>query len=83
MIPPSCDWCAVNEVSAALEKIEAALEHCVPLAQRLNGLLPEDSRLEHFRLRARVVEEEEEEESVVSDSHLGVAEEEERTWPRS
>jgi len=41
---------AVNEVTATLEKIQATLDHCVTMVQRLNNLLPEEDRLEHFRM---------------------------------
>lgn len=40
----------MNEVTATLEKMQATLDHCVPLVQRLNNLLPEEHRLEPFSL---------------------------------
>ncbi len=39
----------VNEVTAALDQIQSKLDHCIPLAQRLNSLLPEDQRLERLQ----------------------------------
>ena len=41
---------AVTEVTTTLTKIQAQLDHCVPLALRLNSLLPENQRLEPFKL---------------------------------
>ena len=46
----SCLHNAVNEVTASLERIQTTLDHCVPMVQRLNNLLPEEDRLEHFRM---------------------------------
>ena len=77
---------AVNDVTATLEKIQATLDHCVPMVQRLNNLLPEQDRLEHFRVKPMPVpvqefterEEEREEEEEESD---GDVEEEQRTIP--
>ena len=42
---------AVNDVTASLERIQATLDHCVPMVQRLNTLLPEQDRLEYFRVK--------------------------------
>ena len=81
-----CDWHAVDEVRATLEKMQAALDHCVPLAQRLNSLLPEERRLEPFRLHPRVEDEEDGAAEIVADTqptHRVDEVEEERTWPRS
>ena len=40
----------VDEVSETLSKVHSSLEHCLPMVQRLNNLLPADSRLEPFKL---------------------------------
>ena len=69
----------MNDVTASLERIQATLDHCVPMVQRLNTLLPEQDRLEYFRVipvPVQFTEEEKEEEE--SD---GDAEEEQRTVP--
>ena len=78
----------MNDVTASLERIQATLDHCVPMVQRLNTLLPEQDRLEYFRVKPIPVpvqeftegekEEEEEEEEEESD---GDVEEEQRTVP--
>lgn len=76
----------MNDVTATLERIQATLDHCVPMVQRLNNLLPEQDRLEHFRVKPMPVSpvqafterEEEREEEEGSD---GDVEEEQRTIP--
>ena len=74
----------MNDVTATLERIQATLDHCVPMVQRLNTLLPEQDRLEHFRVKpvspvqAFTEREEEREEEEGSD---GDVEEEQRTIP--
>lgn len=70
----------MNDVTATLEKIQATLDHCVPMVQRLNNLLPEQDRLEHFRVKPMpvLVQEFTEREEEESD---GDVEEEQRTIP--
>lgn len=71
---------AVNDVTASLERIQATLDHCVPMVQRLNTLLPEQDRLEYFRVIPVPVQEFTEEEKEEEESD-GDAEEEQRTVP--
>ena len=52
----------VSEVNNALKNIKTTLDSCVPLVKRLNTFLPEESRLERFKLNPEVESEEEEEE---------------------
>ena len=46
----------VNDVQTSLNQIEESLAHCVPLVQRLNNLLPEEDRLERFKLHPEPLE---------------------------
>ena len=40
----------VSEISEVLEKIQGQVDHCVPLMNRLNSLLPESDRMERFEV---------------------------------
>lgn len=53
---------AVSEVENALKNIKTTLDSCVPLVKRLNTFLPEERRLERFKLNPEIESEEEEEE---------------------
>ncbi len=44
----------VKEVEEALTKIKATLDSCVPQVRRLNSYLPEENRLELFRLNVEM-----------------------------
>lgn len=70
----------MNDVTATLEKIQATLDHCVPMVQRLNNLLPEQDRLEHFRVKPMPVPVQEFTEREEEESD-GDVEEEQRTIP--
>ena len=41
----------VDEVAKIMDEINTSLAHCIPLLHFLNGQLPEDLRLDTFRLR--------------------------------
>ena len=40
----------VDLIQRSVERAEASVRYCVPLMRRLNNVLPEDDRLEHFTL---------------------------------
>ena len=40
----------MTEVEQALTRIKTTLDSCVPLVRRMNSYLPEENRLETFRL---------------------------------
>ena len=48
----------VQEVCSTLDEIQSSLEQCVPLLQSLNYALPEEERLETFKLHPKEEEEE-------------------------
>lgn len=44
----------VSDISEVLEKIQAQVDQCVPLMNRLNNLLPESDRMEKFEVSTTV-----------------------------
>ncbi len=77
-------------MTAALGQIQSTLDNCIPLAQRLNSLLPEEQRLERLEpvrlpprhdTREARAEEEEEEEDEEEDDEEEEWEENSRTLP--
>ena len=50
----------MSEVENALKNIKTTLDSCVPLVKRLNTFLPEERRLERFKLNPEIESEEEE-----------------------
>lgn len=44
----------VKEVEQALTKIKTILDSCVPQVRKLNSFLPEENRLEMFRLNVEI-----------------------------
>ena len=55
------------EVHKALVNIQTTLDSCVPLVRRLNSFLPEQNRLERFKLNPEVESDSEEETESVDD----------------
>ena len=45
-----CTIVTVSEISEVLEMIQGQVDHCVPLMNRLNSLLPESDRMERFEV---------------------------------
>ena len=59
----------MTEVHQALVSIQTTLDGCLPLVRKLNSFLPEQSRLERFKLNPDVESDSEEETESVDDKN--------------
>ena len=53
---------SVNEVKKTMDNISASLSSCVRLVRKLNSLLPEEDRLEKFKLHPELEEDSDDDE---------------------
>lgn len=60
----------VSDVNNSLKNIKRTLASCVPLVQRLNGFLPEESRLERFKLNPEQESEDDDQTTEDKDEHI-------------